>query len=248
MAFTRRSFLMGLASCPFCAAAAKAAEGSHWGYDDAQKWGEHDVAYRACAIGGEQSPVDLTGAIKADIHAPTLSWKPQAFKVVNNGHTIQANVTPGSFATSENRKFELKQFHFHTPSEHAIQGKRAQMEAHFVHAEEGGELLVLGALLEAGSQSAKNMAFTALMATAPKKEGEAELKAPVDAAALVPKRRHFFRYEGSLTTPPCSEVVNWNVFSDPVEVAASDIETFKKLFPMNARPLQPLHRRVVLSN
>lgn len=246
MAFTRRSFLAGLASCPLCAAAAKA-EGSHWNYDHPQEWGEHDGSNRACAIGGEQSPIDLTGAIKADIHAPALTWRPQAFKIVNNGHTIQAEVAQGSFATWENRKFELKQFHFHTPSEHAVQGKRAQMEAHFVHAD-GGELLVLGAFLEARSKSARNKVFTSLMTAAPEKEGEAKLKEPLNAAALLPKRRHFFRYEGSLTTPPCSEVANWIVFSEPVEVAASDIETFRKLFPMNSRPLQPLHRRIVLRN
>jgi carbonic anhydrase len=247
MAFTRRSFLAGLASCPLCAAA-RASEGSHWGYDDAKTWGQHDAAYQACSIGGEQSPVDLTEAIKANIQPPLLSWKPQAFKVANNGHTIQANATPGSFATSENKKFELKQFHFHTPSEHAVSGKRAAMETHFVHADEKGELLVLGALLQAGGKKSKNDAFAALMAAAPQKEGEAELKAPIAATALLPKKRNFFRYEGSLTTPPCSEVVTWNVFSEPVEVAASDIESFKKIFPMNARPLQPLHRRVVLSN
>jgi carbonic anhydrase len=130
-----------------------------WSYEDAKEWGEHEPAYRACAIGGEQSPVDLKGTIKADIHAPILSWKPQAFKIVNNGHTIQANAAPGSFATSENREFELKQFHFHTPSEHAVQGKCAQMEAHFVHADDGGELLVLGVLLEPGSKNIKNKGF-----------------------------------------------------------------------------------------
>jgi len=236
--------LAGFVSCPLCAAAAKA-EGAHWSYDDPQSWGEHDSANRACGIGGEQSPVDLTGAIKADIQAPALAWKPQAFKVANNGHTIQADVAPGSFATAENRKFELRQFHFHTPSEHAVDGKRAAMEAHFVHAEEGGDLLVLGALMKVGGG---NKAFAALMAAAPEKEGEAELKQPIDAATLLPKERRFFRYEGSLTTPPCSEVVNWYVFSAPVAVAADDIKTFAKLFPMNARPLQPLHRRVVLTD
>lgn len=246
MALTRRSFLAGLAACPLCAAAARAAEQAHhWSYDDVQDWGAHNPADRACAIGAEQSPIDLTGAVRADIHAPTLAWKKQAFKIVNNGHTIQANAAPGSFASSESGKFEFKQFHFHTPSEHTIGGERAAMEAHFVHAGEGGDLLVLGALLRAG---AKNKAFAAFMAAAPATEGEAELKDPIDAAALLPQGSHFFRYQGSLTTPPCSEVVNWNVFADPVEVAAGDIEAFKKFFPMNARPLQPLHRRIVLRN
>ena len=245
MALTRRSLLAGLVSCPLCAAAAKA-EGAHWSYDDVRNWGEHDAAAKACALGGEQSPVNLVGAIKADIHAPTLSWKPQAFKIVNNGHTIQANAAPGGFATADNRKFEFKQFHFHTPSEHAVDGRRAAMEAHFVHAEAGGELLVLGAMLEPGAKN--NEAFASVMAAAPRAEGEAEPKQPIDASTLLPAERHFYRYEGSLTTPPCSEVVNWYVFAAPVGVGAGDIDIFKKLFPMNARPLQPLRRRVVLTD
>jgi len=243
MAFTRRSFLAGFISCPLCAAAARA-EDAHWDYEDLHNWGEHS-SNEACAYGGEQSPVDLTGAIKAKIRTPVLSWKPQAFAVVNNGHTIQADAAPGSFATSENGKFELKQFHFHTPSEHAIDGKREAMEAHFVHAKEGGDLLVLGVLMRAGGS---NKVFSAIMAAAPRTKGEATLKQPVDATALLPKNRHFFRYEGSLTTPPCSEVVNWYVFSTPIAVAASDIDTFKGIFPMNARPLQPLRRRMLLTD
>lgn len=245
MAFTRRSFLAGLAACPLCAATARASEGAHWSYEDVQSWGARDPAARACAVGAEQSPIDLKGAVKADIRAPTLTWKQQAFEIVNNGHTIQADAAPGSFAVSEGRKFELKQFHFHAPSEHAIQGARTAMEAHFVHAGQDGALLVLGALLSAG---AKNQALATIVGAAPEKEGRERLKSPIDASTLLPKKRGFFRYEGSLTTPPCSEVVNWTVFSTPVDVASADIDAFRKLFPMNARPLQELHRRIVLRN
>lgn len=245
MAFTRRSFLSALTACPLCAAAARAAGGAYWSYEDAQSWGKLDPAYQACGIGGEQSPIDLTHAVKANIRAPFLSWKPRAYKIVNNGHTIQAEASPGGFASLGGRKFELTQFHFHTPSEHAIDGKKTAMEAHFVHASKDAGLLVVGVFMKAGK---KNEEFAKLMAAAPATQGEAKLKEPVNAAALLPKRRHFFRYEGSLTTPPCSEVVNWNVFADPVEVAASDIDAFKKLFPMNARPLQPIHRRILLQN
>jgi carbonic anhydrase len=159
-----------------------------------------------CAIGGEQSPVDLKGAIKAEIHAPVLSWKPQAFKVVNNGHTIQANAAPGSFASSENRKFELKQFHFHTPSEHAIQGKRAQMEAHFVHAEDSGELLVLGVLMEPSSKKVRNKAFAALMAAAPETEGDAELKGRSMPCHSCPKNVSSFATRARSQRPPAR---NW---------------------------------------
>jgi carbonic anhydrase len=106
---------------------------------------------------------------------------------------------------------------------------------------------VIGVFLEAGGQEA-NRAFSALMAAAPKSEGEAALNEAIDSASLLPKARQFFRYEGSLTTPPCSEVVEWNVFAAPVAVAQSDIGRFKESFPMNARPLQPIHRRVLLTN
>ncbi|PWB95530.1 carbonic anhydrase [Methylosinus sporium] len=242
MAFTRRSFLAGLAACPLCAAAARA-EGAHWTYDDPEHWGAHDETAKACSLGAEQSPIDLTDAVKADTRPPKLGWKPQAFEIVNNGHTIQANAA-GGVAELGGRKFELKQFHFHTPSEHALGGKRLAMEAHFVHAGDNGDLLVVGSFLVAG---APNKAFSAVMAAAPKEEGKAALKAPLDASALLPKGKKFFRYEGSLTTPPCSEVAHWNVFAEPVAVAQADIDAFKTLFPMNARPLQPTHRRIVLS-
>ncbi|HEY8066382.1 MAG TPA: carbonic anhydrase family protein [Methylosinus sp.] len=244
MDFTRRSFLAGLAACPLCAAAARA-EGAHWTYDDAQHWGAHDETAKACSLGGEQSPIDLADTVKADIRPPKLGWKPQAYEIVNNGHTIQANgAAGGGVAELDRRKFELKQFHFHTPSEHALGGKRLAMEAHFVHAGDNGDLLVVGSFLVAG---APNKALSAVMAAAPKEEGKTVLKAPLDASPLLPKGKKFFRYEGSLTTPPCSEVVHWNVFAEPVTVAQADIDAFKTLFPMNARPLQPTHRRIVLS-
>ena len=84
------------------------------------------------------------------------------------------------------------------------------------------------------------------MAAAPKKEGSAALKAPLDPWAFMPKAREFFRYEGSLTTPPCSEVVDWNVMAKTITVSNADIAAFKAIFPMNARPLQPVNRRFVL--
>jgi carbonic anhydrase len=134
-----------------------------------------------------------------------------------------------------------------TLSEHTLDGKRSAMEADFVHVGEDGNLMVIGVFLEAGGQDA-NPAFSALMAAAPKGEGEAVLNAAIDPASLLPKATRIFRYEGSLTTPPCSEVVEWNVFAAPVAVAQSDIERFKEPFPMSARPLQPVHRRILLTN
>jgi carbonic anhydrase len=220
MAFSRRQFLAGLGACPACA---------HWSYADPRNWGA-DGAYPACSIGGEQSPIDLTGAVRAEIEPPAVSWRPQAFSVVNNGHTIQANASPGGFATSAGRKYELQQFHFHTPSEHTLDGKQSAMEAHFVHAGESGNLMVIGVFLEPGGQDA-NPTFSALIAAAPKDEGEVVLNAAIDPASLLPKARHFFRYEGSLTTPPCSEVVEWNVFAAPGRSRPERHRAFQAAFP-----------------
>ena len=138
VAFSRRQFLAGLAACPACAAAVGVAraEGEHWSYAHPEDWGA-DGAFRACSIGGEQSPINLTGGVRAEIEPPAVSWRAEAFSVVNNGHTIQANASPGGFATSAGRKYELQQFHFHAPSEHTLDGKRSAMEAHFVRRRRG---------------------------------------------------------------------------------------------------------------
>jgi carbonic anhydrase len=243
----RRGFLAGLMACPACASVARAADHApHWEYEGAEgpaKWGEMDDKFRACAVGAEQSPVDLTDAIRAEPGKLTVAWKPEAFGVVNNGHTIQLNAKSAGTLSVGNRTYTLAQFHFHTPSEHAINGQRSSMEAHFVHAAPDGRLAVLGVLMLAGKKHAE---FAEIMARAPKTAGEAQLAAPLNAAAFLPPLRDTYRYEGSLTTPPCSEVVDWTVFGHTIAVAQTDIDAFKAIFPMNARPLQPLNRRYLL--
>ncbi len=242
----RRGVLGLLLSCPICAKVALAEGAKHWEYEGAagaEKWGDIDPTFKACAIGSEQSPIDLRGAVSAKIDRLTINWKPQAYPIVNNGHTIQANAAPGSTLRIGDRGYELKQFHFHTPSEHALRGARSAMEAHFVHAQPDGRLAVVGVFLTGGGA---NPAMSAIMAKAPAKLGEAKLETPIDVTTLTPKSGPLYRYEGSLTTPPCSEVVDWNVYGEPVAVAQSDIDAFKKLFPNNARPLQPLGRRYLL--
>ena len=242
---TRRTFLLGLAACPMCAAAA-GAEGQHWSYEGTGKpeeWGNLDSKFKACAVGAEQSPVNLTGGIKAQAGALVLNWKPEAFQVINNGHTIQANGGAASSLTLDGKAYWLKQFHFHAPSEHALDNNRSAMEVHFVHASTEGALTVVGVFLKVGKA---NTDFSTVMAAAPAEESAAKAPSMVKPSAFLPTSRATYRYEGSLTTPPCSEIVNWVVMENAVEVASADIAAFVKLFPNNARPIQPLSRRFLL--
>ncbi len=243
----RRSFLAGILSCPICARAARSESDGAWSYEGAngpQNWNGLDPSYRACTVGCQQSPIDIKETISARTGGIYVNWRAQAFEIENNGHTIEAAVAPGSFAQIGPDRYELKQFHFHHPSEHWLEGQPRAMEAHFVHADDKGRLAVLGVFLVAG---ARNWLFAEIMKIAPTSPGVAKLKSPLFAQALLPRRGNlFFRYEGSLTTPPCAETVQWNVFLDSVSVAQSDIDAFAKIYPNNARPLQPLNRRFVL--
>jgi carbonic anhydrase len=246
MMLSRRRFSLGLLACPLCAGVAQAADAPHWDYEGhggARKWGDLDGSYNACRIGAEQSPIDLSGAVKATLDPLQFNWKPQAFKIVDNGHTIQANAAPGSTLVIGQETYNLLQFHFHAPSEHAVNGKRFAMEVHFVHAAADGRLAVVGVFMQPGP---KNAAFAAIMQAAPHTEGERTLGEPIDPRQFLPASKALFRYQGSLTTPPCSEVVDWNVLEQPIDVADADIKAFQAIFPMNARPLQPLNRRFLL--
>ena len=202
-----------------------------------------DTEFRACSIGTGQSPIDLKDAVNADLPSISIAWRPQQYEVGNNGHTIQLDAAPGDSLTLDGRVYEFKQFHFHQPSEHAVDGKRLAMEAHFVHAQANGGLAVVGVLMNEG---ARNAAFSSIMRIAPEKLGGVRANSAIDPNALLPTEKSTFRYAGSLTTPPCSEVVDWIVFAQPVEVDGADITAFKEIFPMNARPLQPINRRVLL--
>ena len=118
------------------------------------------------------------------------------------------------------------------------------MEAHFVHQHPSGALAVVGVLMTAGRP---NPAFRTIVATMPRTKGPAVKAAHgIDPNRLLPARRSYYRYPGSLTTPPCAETVEWFVLATPITVAADDIAAFAALYPMNARPVQKLHRRDML--
>jgi carbonic anhydrase len=244
----RQSFgaLGGLLLCPLCAVRSPAAD-IHWSYEGTagpDKWGDLDAADRVCSLGSQQSPLDIGATIPAQLAPLKITWAKSADTIVNNGHTIQLGVSPGSTLTTGKDQFTLVQFHFHRPSEHLIGGKGFPMEAHFVHRNDAGTLAVVGVLMASGKP---NAVFKKIVSTMPASEG-APIKADsaIDPNALLPANRSYYFYEGSLTIPPCSEVVNWLLLMEPIQVADTDVANFAKLYPLNARPVQKPNRRFVL--
>ena len=250
MEFDRRRtlrFFAALVACPVCGSGAVAAEGAHWSYEGAQgpsHWGDLDAASRVCSTGSQQSPIDLGATIRAELPPLKIQWTKNADTIVNNGHTIQLNAAPGSTLTIGDDEYRLVQFHFHCPSEHLIDGKRFPMEAHFVHQHSSGRLAVVGVLM---TTSQANPAFNKVVTTMPEKEGPATKADPaIDPNGFLPKNLAYYRYNGSLTTPPCAETVAWLLLAQPVEVAEADVAAFAKLYEMNARSVQQDNRKFVL--
>jgi len=251
----------GAAACPLCAgiagalaAEAKGAAGQvaahpHWSYEGAgapEHWGRLEPQFRVCDLGLEQTPIDLKGAVKAELSGVAPAFAEMPLTIVNNGHTVQVNCPPGSHTVIAGERFELLQFHFHGPSEHTINGKRFAMENHFVHRSASGRLAVLGVFINEGAPHA---ALEPVFAAFPEREGPARATgATLRPAAMLPTERGYFRYAGSLTTPPCSEGVLWTVFKEPIEASSAQIRRFAALFPDNARPVQAVHRRFLLES
>jgi len=223
---------------------------AHWTYggnSGPESWGRMSRDFRLCEAGTMQSPIniDASDSPGASIHPIKFDYHPVPLSIVHNGHTVQVNYAPGSTITVGGKTYELLQFHFHTPSEHAVKGHRVPMEVHFVHKNERGELAVVGVLLESGEE---NIVLREIWNHMPK--GQSAEKAyddvVINARDLLPGDQGYFRYMGSLTTPPCSEGVNWYVMETPISVGIDQIAQFDHAVGKNARPLQALNNRMVL--
>ncbi len=226
---------------------AASAAGSHWDYRGTHgpaHWAQLDAGFEACARGTHQSPIDIRDAVAAPLPALQFDYGRAAPSIVNNGHTVQVNLPAGSALTVDSHRYELLQFHFHTPSEERVRGKHSAMVAHFVHRDTEGRLAVVAALIQPGKA---NPGFESVLAHLPPRAGETLTVEglALDLASLLPADRGYYDFEGSLTTPPCSEGVHWMVLKQPVTVSAAAIRKFRALYAANARPVQPLNGRVV---
>ena len=225
-----------------------AGENAAWGYtglEGPEYWGELDATYLLCSEGKNQSPVNLTGMIESDLPPIAINYQSGGNEILNNGHTIQVNYNPGSAITVNEHEFELKQFHFHAPSENTIEGHSYPMEVHFVHADKDGNLAVIAVMFKAGE---KNAELEKAWAHMPENEGEkVALPKSVDANILLPHDHDYYRFSGSLTTPPCSEGVWWLVMKYFDTASKEQIDRFTHtMHHPNNRPVQPANARSIL--
>ena len=222
----------------------------HWSYEGEtgpQHWGELSPDFLMCSEGWNQSPIDLVHDVTADLPVLQFEYYSSKLNEINNGHSIQQNMEPGSFLRVPERNLvtELKQFHFHSPSEHTIDGKSFAMEIHFVHADKEGKLAVVGILIDEGEE---HPVLSKLWAFMPENPGETSQEPiGIEETDLLPHTREYYAYSGSLTTPPCTEGVKWLVLKTSVQASAEQIATFKsKVGPATNRPVQPINARLIL--
>lgn len=220
----------------------KKAHAAHWDYVGEMgpdKWGNE---FPTCGKGTKQAPLNIAGPFEKSKDVLAVAYKEGPLKILNNGHTIQVNVEPGSTLKINKDVYNLLQFHFHRPSEEQIDGKPMAMVAHFVHKSKEGKLAVIGVMLNEGKDSA---AIKTLWANLPPKEMEEFLppKVMFNPGSMLPKELGFYNYEGSLTTPPCTEGVQFYILKTPAELSKQQLAKFP--FKLNARPVQSLNGRKI---
>jgi carbonic anhydrase len=240
--------ILAVAACAlFVSSVAVADDHEEWSYT-----GEHGPDHWSelkgaglCSAGKNQSPVDIRDAVTAKLVPLSFKYDSFASEVFNNGHTLQVGYAPGSELVVAGHTYVLKQFHFHAPSENLLGGRQFPLEAHFVHADADGNLAVVAVFFDEG---ALNAGLEKFWKDLPSQAGDKRtIAAQVSATELMPTMRDYYRFSGSLTTPPCSEGVNWLVLKHPLTLSTKQLEQFKAaLGHTNARPVQPLNARVIV--
>jgi carbonic anhydrase len=223
---------------------------AHWSYEGAHgpaNWSKLQAGFSACKLGHQQSPIDIVRTRKEALPALAFDYQASPLKIIDNGHTIQVNYAPGSSLTIDGVRYELLQFHFHTPSEERIKGRSYPLVAHLVHRNAEGKLAVVAVLFRKG---AAHPLIGAVWNALPKEKGQQQEPegVSIDIASLLPQAQGYYNFPGSLTTPPCSEEVNWFVLKQPVELSDAQLKRFTQLYRHNARPVQPLNGRTVLES
>ncbi|GJQ57946.1 MAG: carbonic anhydrase family protein [Candidatus Scalindua sp. AMX11] len=211
-------------------------------------WEHLDSKCTVCGSGGTQSPINISKCKKRDLGSLEFSYRETPLKAINNGHTIKVEYERGSTVTIEREEFTLLEFHFHHPSEHKIRGKTYDMEIHFVHRSESkGFLSVVSVFINEGKH---NVTIEPIWDNIFEGIDEKNQLVPltINAEELLPDDRSYYYYYGSVTTPPCSEGVNWYIFKSPIEMSNTQIKKFETVIGFNARPVQPINYRLVFES
>ena len=220
--------------------------GTHWDYSGEagpESWAKLTPEFSACA-GKNQSPVNLDGFIEAELKPLSLDYAAGAGEITNNGHTVQVAYEPGSKLTLDGKSFQLIQLHFHMPSENQIKGQSYPLEGHLVHSDDKGNLVVVAVMFKEGKQ---NDVLASLWNSPPSEGTKQPVAQQVNIRDMLPTDLGYYRFNGSLTTPPCSEGVRWVVLKQPVVASRAQIEALTKAVGhANNRPLQPVNARVIL--
>ena len=243
-----RALVCGIALCVGAAANAADTAAPHWSYSGdtgPEHWGAEDPLFATCTIGKHQSPINIEKAVVKDLPELNFNYKDTALKVTDTGHTYQVNAASGSGGiTVGDDHYDFVQLHFHEPSEERVHGERYSMVAHIVHQNAKGELAVVAVLIRKGKT---NEFLKPIFDNFPAK-GIAEsdvLGKTVNMGTFIPQHHGYYAFDGSLTTPPCSENVRWFVLKNPVEASEAQLKQFEARYAHNIRPTQPLNGRVI---
>ena len=220
---------------------------AQWDYEGkrgALVWGKLDPAYAACSQGHEQSPIDIRGAhLNKALQPIEFHYIAGPVKLENDGHTVFVHVDPGSYIVAGGVRYDLIGFDFHHPAEEPVKGKLTDMDAHIIHKSADGKLAIIAVRL-VEDLSNPNALLATLWPHLPTTPGATDsVTDMVSPAGLLPSDRGYWTYEGSLTTPPCTEGVRWFVYEQPVPLSRGQLRAFAALFKVNTRPLQDPHGR-----
>jgi carbonic anhydrase len=222
------------------------ANSTTWSYDGdtgPANWGKINSSWAKCGSGNRQSPIDLRDGMKVDLEQIAFDYRSSGFNVIDNGHTIQVGVGLGNYITVQNRTYELQQFHFHRPSEEKINGRGTEMVVHLVHRDGEGNVAIIAVLLERGAPN--SMIQTVWNNLPLEKHQTVNPVVALDVNDILPKKRDYFTFMGSLNEPPCTEGVLWLVMKQPMPASPAQMALFSRLYPLNVRPIQPGNGRVI---
>ena len=220
---------------------------AQWEYEGElgqKNWSKLDERFAICKDGLNQSPVDITTAIKADLIPLIFEEKSKATTFTNNGNFLKVDFQGGNHVYIDNIKYILNEINFHAPSENKIDGESFPMEAQLVHRDSKNNIAIVSIFFEEGSD---NFVLNRLLRNLPENKNETQdIKSEVFAYEILPSLREYYRFNGSLTTPPCTEGVKWIIMKTTVELSKSQLNDFTKVIPNNARDIQEINARIIL--